>query len=459
MGAMERGWQCREQSKAHAHTAGIGLPQGRTRGSQIRAWGVLGPCWACKLHFAAPCDSNHNSVCVVGAMHAEYDEFAVALDSCDEEWGPVAGEAGLPSKRRNAGATPERFRGGPGLSTAPPPPTAAAGVAAAAVGVPPGPALGHGSSQRALRPGNWNVRSIFLGTASQQPQQAPPGAPPAQLDSSPPLCGLKQPSVPQQQRSPLPSAARGPPRSPLGLGAGYHEQDENAAGPLTQMAAANAPVAAAFCPHCGCFLADLGSAAQQQRHAASCSQSAAGDSAWGQPAAGAAVRQPQGLDVAAAAGPRGSPGEEGCWEDEGQDGDWSEQEEATQGVAGGGEAPAAADDDDDGQEEAEEGAEEEAEVAAEEAAGAGDQPEGGGMGEHAALAAFLDQHGLAKYCELFVRAGGWPQLRLPNRPFFQPTIFSGTPRMLTCWPGSARLLRCVLALPPSQAPACRCCPA
>lgn len=392
-------------------------------------------------------------------MHAEYDEFAVALDSCDEEWARVAGEAGLPSKRRNAGATPERFRGGPGLSTAPPPPTAAAGAAAAAVGVPPGPALGHGSSQRALRPGNWNVRSIFLGTASQQPQQAPPGAPPAQLDSSPSLCGRKQPSVPQQQRSPLPSAARGPPRSPLGLGAGYHEQDENAAGPLTQMAAANAPVAAAFCPHCGCFLADLGSAAQQQRHAASCSQSAAGDSAWGQPAAGAAVRQPQGLDVAAAAGPRGSPGEEGCWEDEGQDGNWSEQEEATQGVAGGGEAPAADDDDDDGQEEAEEGAEEEAEVAAEEAAGAGDQPEGGGMGEHAALAAFLDQHGLAKYCELFERAGGWPQLRLPNRPFFQPTIFSGTPRMLTCWPGSARLLRCVLALPPSQAPACRCCPA
>ncbi|GAB4823565.1 hypothetical protein N2152v2_010611 [Parachlorella kessleri] len=62
-------------------------------------------------------------------------------------------------------------------------------------------------------------------------------------------------------------------------------------GPLTQMAAAGAePLSHAFCPHCGCFLSDVGDTeAQRQKHVASCqSNEAAAVVAGGEAEAGAA---------------------------------------------------------------------------------------------------------------------------------------------------------------------------
>ncbi|KAI7837835.1 hypothetical protein COHA_008323 [Chlorella ohadii] len=197
------------------------------------------------------------------------------------------------------------------------------------------------------------------------------------------------------------------------------------------MAAANAPVAAAFCPHCGCFLADLGSTQQQAQHTAACGAAAA---ARASPAArsqqqrsqhpqqqqqqqtpSGLVPDPRDQEQLGAAEGEGSlvapDGEEGGEEEE--DGNWSEQEEATQAAADGdGLAAAAAAEvagsEEDGWEGAADGA-----AAEQSSPGSGggstddddEEEQAAGAGERAALRAWLAQHGVEKYADHFERAG------------------------------------------------------
>lgn len=320
------------------------------------------------------------------------EDFVVELQ---ENSDPASSEPPS-SKRRNSRATPERFRC--------PAAAAAAGHQAVAAGSSGGstamPALRQqhvsqvqpDSEQKPSTGGRgWSVRSIFM---ARQPD-------------SPPRLPLQQ-LVP----APVPPTGERSPRSP-GLGAyscGIADEDD-CPGPLTQMAAAHASVATAFCPTCGTFLADLGGPQEQAAHTAACCTQRSQRGAAAEGAAAACSGRPQqGQEPqhhrqqqqqqdpdAAGAGP--ATAEEGSEE---RGGNWSEHEEASQaaaecGVASAavsehGEAAAASEDGWDGG-----GGEAEA---AGPAGGAG-----AGSDEQAGLHAWLEGRGLAKYSELFARAG------------------------------------------------------
>lgn len=299
----------------------------------------------------------------------------------------------LPNKRRNAGSTPERFRPVQLQAAGAEPrlPVAAAGDTSAQL-----PFEARHDGQAAPCPGTskWSVRSIFMsckGTPKLQPSLQSQG---------------------QQEPQHAQPAWPAPPSPGCGPGWG-----DDGAGPLTQMAAANAPVAAAFCATCGCFMADLGGAAEQAQHAQSCGQRAC--SAAGTPPRGEAsalcTQQEQAASVAVAEGAAGGPAEL-SWDDDGeQGGNWSEHEEAAQAAPGGHSGSPASDPGllagcevgaAQGCGAAEEvvdlADEADAESWAEEEAAAG-----GGGEDQAALAAWLEQQGLAKYTSHFVLAGGW----------------------------------------------------
>jgi hypothetical protein len=236
------------------------------------------------------------------------------------------------------------------------------------------------------------------------------------------------------------------PSSPLlGFDAGNGD-----VGPLTQMAAANAPVAAAFCPHCGSFLEDLGITQQQAQHVATCShqlEAAAAGAAAGGPAAqppAAAVQQPQQQHAGdAIAGTRRTPpgqlqqqqnrqqlggglassSDDGVWEDDDAElgGNCSEQDEASQAAAEGRLAA--------GQAGEEAGVEE---VAAAQAAAEA-------QAEQVVLQGWLAHHGLDKYAEHFFRAGASGRgCGRPRAQGGQGRARAGKcsmPSLMACWRG------------------------
>lgn len=380
--------------------------------------------------------------------------FAVELG---DGWsqGSEEGDDAAHNKRPCLEGTPERFR--------PPGSTAAAAAATAAHSQPPHTTQSGASQPPEQRPGSsrWGLRTLFLGSGSsaatpvqaQHPGSGQHATAPAN-DSQCQLGGAPPPAA----------AARSPAAQRLGLG-GLDVDGNDGVGPLTQMAAAHAPVATAFCPSCGAFLADLGSTQQQVAHAAACAAAAA---ARRTPSAARRTQQQQqqgagGVPPDAAPPERSSEGSEGAedgWGDDDseelEDGNCSEQEEATQAAAaGGGLAAAAADE---GSQDGSEGS------------------EGGDGGEAAALRAWLERHGVAKYADHFERAGvvGGRGRRV-GLPASLPCCDACPAHhlcSLACMHGQHPLARalshcCLTRLPPGapwnlarpQAPACRCCPA
>lgn len=343
------------------------------------------------------------------------EEFAIDLD--DEECAAALPAHAAPQavqikRPRNAGSTPERFR-----PLAAPGGDGEAAVAAAADSQASDRGGGQPDSQAG---GSWRLRSIFLGSAGAgQPTQAP-----AQQQQQ------KECEPPQQWRPGGDSRAQlqatAPPAAgPLSPGLGWSDDED--VGPLTQMAAASAPVAAAFCPTCGCFLPDLGSTHQQGEHTAACAAAAA---ARASPAARSQRQQhqqqqhphqqqqqqtPGGLAAASGNEQLGAAEGDGSLaasedEEEEEDGNWSEQEEATQAAADGDGLAAAAGE--------AAGSEDGWEVAADDAAAEeGSLCSGGGSAgeqeqqqtaapdERATLRAWLAQHGVDKYADHFERAG------------------------------------------------------
>ena len=362
-------------------------------------------------------------------MQSEFEEFVVDLDENEPAFECRPPDLPLPpGKRHNAGVTPVRCdaprgteqpagwcsggggRGSDGGAAAWPL------LAASALAHTKAPAEQHTCQQQPA--GTWSLRSIFLSSGAerqplhqQEASTAGPGGPPPHL--TPAAAG--SPSRKQVWQMVLAC-----PSSPLlGFDAGNGD-----VGPLTQMAAANAPVAAAFCPHCGSFLQDLGSTQQQAQHVATCSHQpeAAAGAAAGGPAAqlpAAAVQQQQHAGDASA-GTRGAlPGQQpqqqqrqnqqqqggglvsssddGGWEDDDAElgGNCSEQEEASQAAAEERLAAGQA-----GEEGGEAGEEKVAAAQAEQAAADAQAAD-----EQAVLHAWLAQHGLEKYAGHFFRAG------------------------------------------------------
>lgn len=312
-------------------------------------------------------------------------DFVVALDnsSADEAgWEQLPAASRLPRKRRNAGSTPERFRGAPALPAA-----ATAGDSGGSGGLPPvQPHCGTSA---------WSVRSIFM-------RQTGAAAAPTQSAQ-----GLTARPV-----SPPPELRRG---------ACVSKGGDGSAGLLTQMAACNAPVAAAFCPHCGCFLADIGGMAQQAQHAESCTALTLAAA----PDCGSSLQQAQQQRavVAPCAGRSSASDGEGSWEDGEQDGNWSEQEEATQACGAATPGGQQALDSDAGSDEEEVVAVEPLHGNADHSAQQDDShisSSSGDAEEQAALASWLGQHGLAKYTECFVRAGGAADSSSSCRPAHHP---------------------------------------
>lgn len=349
------------------------------------------------------------------------DEFCVDLD---QENSDPHSDLGQPcSKRHNAGATPERFRGCQPASAESGGRAAAAAAAAAppvAAQQQPLPSSGGGggsvagSGQHKQSQSSWSVRSIFMSGRSAAPTPPPSVLP--QPGAGQQLSGRQPPpAAPVGLRAVAAAAPRSPGLHPLGS-----PYNDDLPGPLTQMAAANTCVAAAFCPHCGCFLADLGSTQQQAAHTAACAATA-------EQQQHAAAERSSGRDGADGGGGdgEGKQAEEAEEEEDSdeQNGNWSEQEEASQAAAECGVAAAAvaaaaaveavedeeahggaAGSEDHGQGDdgpwvvGEAGrADEEAAAAAAAAAGA--------QQEQAALHAWLEQRGLSKYAEHFARAG------------------------------------------------------
>ena len=365
-------------------------------------------------------------------MQSEFEEFVVDLDENEPAFECRPPDLPLPpGKRHTAGVTPVRCDaprgsaqpagwcsgggGGGGGSGG----GAAAWplLAASALAHTKAPAEQHTCQQQPA--GTWSLRSIFLSSGAerqplhqQEASTAGPGGPPPHL--TPAAAG--SPSRKQVWQMVLAC-----PSSPLlGFDAGNGD-----VGPLTQMAAANAPVAAAFCPHCGSFLQDLGSTQQQAQHVATCSHQpeAAAGAAAGGPAAqlpAAAVQQQQQHAGDASAGTRGAlPGQQpqqqqrqnqqqqggglvsssddGGWEDDDAElgGNCSEQEGASQAAAEERLAAGQA-----GEEGGEAGEEKVAAAQAEQAAADAQAAD-----EQAVLHAWLAQHGLEKYAVHFFRAG------------------------------------------------------
>ena len=351
-------------------------------------------------------------------MHSEFEDFVVDLDEnvAFECRAPHLAEP--PGKRHNAGAIPGRLDGTRGTSQ-PAGWCSSGGGGGGGSGVGAWPPVAPAASAHTKAPveqytgqqqpaGTWSLRSIFLSSgAERQPllqREAPapgPAGPPPHLTPA---------AAPPPSRQQLWQPALVLPSSPqLGFDAGNGD-----VGPLTQMAAANAPVAAAFCPHCGSFLPDLGSTQQQAQHVATCSHPPAAAAGAGghaaQPAAAAAQpqqhqqeqeqqnqqqqeqqnQQQQGGGLASSSG-------DGGWEeaDAELEGNCSEQEEASQAAAEGRLAAGDA-----GGEGEEAGEEEAAAAQAEQAAAEAQAAE-----EQAMLCAWLAQHGLDKYAEHFFRAG------------------------------------------------------
>lgn len=326
----------------------------------------------------------------------ESEDFVVELQ---ENSDPASSEQPS-SKRLDSRTTPERFRC---------PPAAAAGDrqagAACNSGGGDGPLalqqqpqqqeagqLSANSRQNvSTGSGSWSVRSIFM----------------ARRPESPPRQALQQlapvPAHPQQ----TPTA--GPPLWSPGLGThgrGPADEADEFPGPLTQMAAAHASVASAFCSACGTFLADLGGPQEQAAHSAACQAQhrRPGAVAAGTGAAPSGPEPQQGQQPQQAPGPSFvTTCEDLAEEEEGseeQDGNWSEQEEASQAAAECGVAAAAV-----------AGEDEEAGDSEDGWGGSGGEAEAAGAagacssGEQAALHAWLEARGLDKYAELFARAG------------------------------------------------------
>lgn len=322
------------------------------------------------------------------------EEFVVELQ---ENSDPASTEPPS-SKRLNSGATPERFRCPPAVVATDRQAAAAGGSGGGSA--PPAPRQhpqqqqdGQLSVGSRHKPSNgsssWSVRSIFM----------------ARRPESPPRQPLRQLSSPVRTQQPLTDGLL--PRSP-GLSLydrGSPDDEEEILGPLTQMAAAHASVASAFCPACGTFLADLGGPREQAAHTAACharrqhpSGATAGESA------AVSGRQQAQHERGAGCTPGEEPAEEGSEE---QDGNWSEQEEASQAAAECGLAAAAV------AEEDEEAGPSEGGHGGSAAEGAGEAAAGAAVTEEqAALHAWLEARGLGKYAELFTRAGKEPRARL-----------------------------------------------
>jgi hypothetical protein len=241
-------------------------------------------------------------------------------------------------KRINLTATPERFKladsqkSQPCLSKG-------AGLLLHSGGAAPSSASASGA-QNASEPSAWSIRALFLPVQPPQPtgQQA--------------------------------------------------EFEEDELGPLTQLAAAGTqPLSRAFCPHCGCFLSDVGaSEAGQQHHMATCQ----------------AVELPGARDdedgAAAAAVPDDDAGSDGQSEEgEGPQGLELELEEAEEGQPG--EDPFG---------NGSSGYGEEPEVVAVEDDG-GTEAAAMEQAEERSIQQWLAGRGLQKYADCFVRAGapGW----------------------------------------------------
>ena len=374
------------------------------------------------------------------------DDFAVDLGEEEDSWDQPRGGAPAPPLYDSQPSS-KRQRPGDGA-------TPAAAAAAAA------PSGGGASAGRSAGVGWSSVRSIFLLGAAAVAAPAPP-APPAAVGwgshpAAAPWSGTKRAPLAPAVVAPQLSGQLSPPAGPrLGAGGGgchgggIDDGDDVDVGPLTQLAAAHAQVASAFCRHCGAFLADVGGAAQQAQHAAACAASAGAQAVaalqqndeqhrqqqqqqWaggGVPATDVAAAIELGADCGSGGG--GGEGEEE-WEDAEQDGNCSEQEEATQAAAGrdGGCAAAAADSTDasgsEGEGEGGEGDEQQEDEEEDEQwgqqqpgsclAAASDAAADGGGGvfgvgsdgeeQHSALRCWLAQLGLSKYTDHFRRAGG-----------------------------------------------------